>query len=303
MKVLICDSVDEKALEKIRAAGIEVKVQTGMKEDELINTVPGWDAIVVRSATKLTAPVINAMTTTKLIIRGGVGLDNIDQQSAEEKKIKVVNTPTASSASVAELTIGHILGLARFIPQATYAIRGGGWPKKEMKGVEIFGKTLGIIGVGKIGSEVAWRAHALGMKVLGYDKYVKLSPLPSIITMVSKDELLAQSDFITLHIPFVKKDGATLTADDFKKMKKGVFIVNCARGGTIDEKALLEALNDGTVARAALDVFEKEPPVDNPLVNHPNVYATPHIGASTAEAQFRVGMEVADILINQAQSL
>ena len=301
MKVLICDSVADEALAKMKAAGLDVTVKTGMKEDELIKTVPGFEAVVVRSATKITAPVVAAMDKMKVIVRGGVGLDNIDQVAAKTKNIKVLNTPTASSASVAELAIGHMFGLARFIPHATCSIRGGGWPKKEMKGIELFGKTLGVIGIGKIGAEVAWRAHALGMKVIAFDQYIKLSPLPSIVTMVSKDELLAKSDFITLHIPFDKQFGATLKAEDFKKMKKGVFIVNCARGGTVDEKALLEALNNGTVTRAALDVFEKEPPVENELANHPSVYSTPHIGASTSEGQFRVGMEVADLLINEAK--
>jgi len=301
MKVLICDSVADEALAKMKAAGLDVTVKTGMKEEDLVKTVPGFDAIVVRSATKVTAPVVAAMDKMKVIVRGGVGLDNIDQQAAKAKNIKVLNTPTASSASVAELTIGHMFALARFIPQATVSIRSGGWPKKEMKGIELAGKTLGIIGIGKIGTEVAWRAHALGMKVIAWDKYIKLSPLPSMVTMVSKDELLAKSDFITLHIPFIKAEGPTLSADDFAKMKKGVFLVNCARGGTVDEKALLEALNNGTVTRAGLDVFEKEPPVDNALANHSNVYVTPHIGASTSEGQFRVGMEVADLLINEAQ--
>ena len=301
MKVLICDSVADEALAKMKAAGLDVTVKTGMKEDELVKTVPGFDAIVVRSATKVTAPVVQAMDKMKVIVRGGVGLDNIDQAAAKAKNIKVLNTPTASSASVAELTIGHMFGLARFIPHATCAIRGGGWPKKEMKGIELFGKTLGVIGIGKIGAEVAWRAHALGMKVIAFDQYIKQSPLPSVVTMVSKDDLLARSDFITLHIPFDKQFGATLKSEDFAKMKKGVFIVNCARGGTVDEKALLEALNSGTVTRVALDVFEKEPPVENALANHPNVYSTPHIGASTVEGQFRVGMEVADLLINEAK--
>jgi D-3-phosphoglycerate dehydrogenase len=298
-KILICDAIAPEAMAKLKNAGFDVVEKTGMDQDELVKTVPGFHAVVVRSATKIRKPAIDAMDTMKVIIRGGVGIDNIDHQYAKEKGIKVLNTPAASSASVAELVIGHIFGLARFIPGATHQMKKGEWPKKAMKGVEIDGKTLGIIGIGRIGQEVAKRAHALGMKCVAYDEYIHTSPLPDMVKMVSKDELLAQSDFITLHIPFDPAFGPTIKAGDFEKMKKGVFIVNAARGGTVDEKALLEALNSGKVTRAALDVFEKEPLECAELRDHPNVYMTPHIGASTVEGQFRVGMEVAEILISQ----
>lgn len=297
MKILICDAVDKQAVKKLQDAGFEVVEKPGMDQDELAKTVPGFDAMVVRSATKVRKQAIDAMTTMKVIARGGVGLDNIDHEYAKQKGIKVINTPAASSASVAELVIGHMFGLARFIPAATHLMKNGEWPKKAMKGVELGGKTLGIIGIGRIGQEVAKRANALGMTCVAFDEYIPNSPLPNIVKMVSKDELLAQSDFITLHIPFDPKFGPTLGAAEFAKMKNGAFLVNAARGGTVDEKALLDALNSGKVSRAALDVFEKEPLEFDELRNHPNVYMTPHIGASTVEGQFRVGLEVADKLI------
>ncbi|MBU1022895.1 3-phosphoglycerate dehydrogenase [bacterium] len=300
-KILICDDVADEAIKKMEDAGFEVVKKIGLDEAALIETVPGFDAMVVRSKTKVTANVIKAMDTMKVIARGGVGLDNIDQNYIKENNldIKVVNTPAASSDSVAELVIGHMFGLARFIPWGNEQIKKGEWPKKKMKGVELGGKTLGIIGIGRIGQEVAKRATALGMTCLAWDLYITKSPIPDIVTMQSKDELLAKSDFITLHIPFIAKEGATLKADDFSKMKDGVFIVNAARGGTIDEKALLDALNSGKVCRVALDVFEKEPLQDDNIRNHPNIYLSPHIGASTVEGQFRVGMEVAEKLIDE----
>jgi D-3-phosphoglycerate dehydrogenase len=299
MKILICDAVDKQAVKKLQDAGFEVVEKTGMEQDELAKTVPGFDAMVVRSATKVRKQAIDAMDTMKVIARGGVGLDNIDHEYAKQKGIKVINTPAASSASVAELVIGHMFGLARFIPAATHLMKNGEWPKKAMKGVELDGKTLGIIGIGRIGQEVAKRANALGMTCIAFDEYITKSPLPDIVKMVSKDDLLAKSDFITLHIPFDPKFGPTLGAAEFAKMKNGAFLVNAARGGTVDEKALLEALNSGKVARAALDVFEKEPLEFEELRKHPNVYMTPHIGASTVEGQFRVGLEVADKLIEE----
>lgn len=298
-KILICDGLAPQAVARLKEAGFEVVDKPGMEPDELIRTVPGFDAMVVRSATKVRKPVIDSMDTMKAIVRGGVGIDNIDHEYAKEKGIKVLNTPAASSASVAELVIGHMFGLARFIPAATHLMKQGSWPKKQMKGIELSGKTLGVIGIGRIGQEVAQKAHALGMKCIAFDEYIKETPMPGVVEMVSKDDLLKLSDFITLHIPYDPAFGATLKAEDFAKMKDGMFIVNAARGGTIDERALLDALNSGKVKRVALDVFEKEPLEFDELRNHENVYLTPHIGASTEEGQARVGMEVADILISE----
>ena len=300
-KILICDDVAPEAITKIEEAGFEVVKKIGMDESTLIETVPGFDGMVVRSKTKVTENVIKAMDTMRVIARGGVGLDNIDQQYIKDNNlnIKVVNTPAASSDSVAELVIGLMFGLARLLPWGNEQIKKGEWPKKKMKGVELGGKTLGIVGIGRIGQEVAKRATSLGMTCLAWDLFITESPIPKIITMQSKDELLAKSDFLTLHIPFVASEGATFKAEDFAKMKDGAFIVNAARGGTIDEKALLDALNSGKVSRVALDVFEKEPLQDEDIRNHPNIYLTPHIGASTVEGQFRVGMEVAQKLIDE----
>ncbi len=298
-KILICDPIADEAVQMMKDAGLEVIEKTTITAEELLVEIKDYDAMVVRSRTKVPADLIDAMENMKVIARGGVGLDNIDQSHIKEKglDIKVVNTPAASSASVAELVIGMMFGVARFIPFGNHEIKQGEWPKKKMKGVELGGKTLGIIGIGRIGQEVAKRATALGMTCVAYDEYIPDSPLPDIVKMLPKDDLLAQSDFITLHIPFDPDFGPTITANEFAKMKDGAFIVNAARGGTIDEKALLDALGSGKVARAALDVFEKEPLADDDIRNHPGIYLTPHIGASTVEGQFRVGTELAEKLI------
>lgn len=299
-KILICDPVSDKCKKKLEDAGHELTENVGMDLDTLAEVAPDYHAAVVRSATKFRAKAIDACVekgNMKLIVRGGVGLDNIDVDYAESKGISVRNTPAASSQSVAELAIGHMFGLCRYIPMATMTMKNGEWNKKKYKGIELDGKTLGVIGIGRIGQEVAKRANALGMTVIAFDKYIKESPMEEV-KMVEFDELLAQSDFITLHIPFIKEEGPTLSTDEFAKMKDGVYIVNCARGGVVDEAALLDALNSGKVGKAAIDVFEEEPPGASDLVKHDKVYCTPHIGASTKEAQDRVGLEVADIIID-----
>ncbi|HDS29458.1 MAG TPA: 3-phosphoglycerate dehydrogenase, partial [Firmicutes bacterium] len=257
-----------------------------------------YHAVVVRSATKVRQVAIDAAAEAgnlKVIVRGGVGIDNIDHAYAKEKGIETRNTPAASSVSVAELAFGMMLACARHIGWGTHTMKNGQWLKKELKGVELFGKTLGIIGYGRIGREVAKRAEAFGMNVVGHDMYFNCCPVTGK-DLCDVDVLIPQCDFITLHIPFDPACGPSLGAPQFKMMKKGVIIVNCARGGTIDEKALLEALNDGTVYAAGLDVFEKEPPEFKELIDHPRVVTTPHIGASTVEAQNKVGDEVVKVL-------
>lgn len=299
MRVLVCDSIAQSAVEKMRQAGLTVDEKTGMSPEELVATVGGYDAMVVRSATKVKKNIIEAAKNLKVIVRGGVGVDNIDVEAAKAAGIEVKNTPAASSASVAELAIGLMFACARNIPRATASMKAHKWEKKLFEGTELGGKTLGIIGIGRIGREVAKRAVALGMKVVAHDAFITRVDEPGV-TMVAMDELLSMSDFITLHIP-ASKDGAILGKSQFAKMKKGVVIVNAARGGVVCEQALLEALNDGTVAAAALDVFEAEPTENWPLIDHPSVILTPHIGAATKEAQARVGGEVADILIEWAK--
>lgn len=300
MKVLVCDPIDERALARLREAGLEVTVKTGMNESELAQELAkGYEAIVVRSATKVRKAAIDAAKGLRLIIRAGVGLDNIDADYAKEKGIEVLNTPKASTDSVAELTLAHMFALARSLVRATETMREGKWEKKAFHGIELQGKTLGVIGIGRIGQAVAKRALCLGMKVLAYDKYVKESPLPGV-RMVPLEELLRESDFVTLHIP-PDPAGPVIGAREIALMKDGAFLINCARGGVVDERALLEALNSGKLGGAGLDVFEEEPPKNMELLRHPKVTLTPHIGAQTHEAQARIGDEIVEILLSWAK--
>ncbi|MCS7217088.1 MAG: D-2-hydroxyacid dehydrogenase [Candidatus Bipolaricaulota bacterium] len=301
MKVLICDPIDERAVARLREAGLSVTVKTGMGEGELAEELrKGYDAIVVRSATKVRRPALDAAQGLRLIIRAGVGLDNIDADYAEAKGIKVLNTPKASTDSVAELALAHMFALARSLVRATETMREGKWEKRAFHGIELQGKTLGIIGIGRIGQALARRALCLGMRVLAYDKYVKESPLPGV-RMVSLEELLRESDFVSLHIP-PDPAGPVIGAREIALMKDGAFLINCARGGVVDERALLEALNSGKLGGAGLDVFEEEPPKNMELLRHPKVTLTPHIGAQTHEAQARIGDEIVEILLSWAKS-
>jgi len=302
MRVLICDPLAESAVARLREAGLEVVEKTGMSPEELAEELAkGYDAIVVRSATKVRQAAIDAAKGLKLIVRAGVGLDNIDVGYAREKGIEVRNTPRASTDSVAELALAHMLALARSLPQATLSLREGKWEKKAFKGIELAGKTLGVVGIGRIGQAVARRALCLGMRVIAFDKFVQESPLPEV-EMVSMDELLSRADFVTLHVP-ADPAGPVIGKDEIAKMKDGAYLINCARGGVVDEAALLSALNSGKLAGAGLDVFEEEPPKNMELLRHPKVSLTPHIGAQTKEAQGRVGDEVVDILLEFARSL
>ncbi|RCK74504.1 MAG: D-3-phosphoglycerate dehydrogenase [Ignavibacteriae bacterium] len=298
MNILVSDGIEDIGKKILTEAGHNV-VDKKFTPEELLKEIPNYDAIIVRSATKVTKEVIDAGKNLKVIARGGVGLDNIDVAYAESKGIKVLNTPGASAISVAELAIAHMFALCRFLHVSTSEMRNLKWPKKEYsKGIELTGKTLGIFGLGNIGREVAKRAIGLGMKVIAYDPIVKQTDLQ--VKLTSQEEVLTQSDIITLHIPYDKKVGAVITKKEFDMMKKGVILINCARGGVISEKDLLEALKSGKVAAAGIDVFENEPPTEaqKELLNHPNVSATPHIGASTVEAQERVGEEIAQKVIN-----
>ncbi len=303
-KVLVSDPLAEEAVAAMKDAGLDVTVKTDLSLEALKQEMALADAIVVRSATKVRQEVIDAGMNLKLIVRAGVGLDNVDVDYASSKGIEVRNTPAASSNSVAELALGHLLSLARHIGRGTVSLKAGRWEKKALKGVEIDGKTLGIIGIGRIGQSLARKAYALGVRVIAFDKFVDTSPIEDVVTMVSFETLLAESDFISLHIPFDPKVGATIGEAELAKMKDGVRLVNCARGGVIDEAALAKALERGKVAGAALDVFAIEPPdTSGELFQQENTSLTPHIGASTVEAQARVGNEAAQIVVAFAQSV
>jgi D-3-phosphoglycerate dehydrogenase len=254
--------------------------------------------MVVRSRTKVRQPLIDVCPNLKIIVRGGVGLDTIDVDHARSKGITVKNTPKASSASVAELAIGYMFILARSLYKASATMKAEKWEKKVFEGDEIGGKTLGLIGIGNIGKEVAKRATDLGMNVLAYDPYVKEA---EYVKLVALDELLAQADYISLHLPKTKESANMVDKAQFDKMKTGVRLINCARGGIVNEEALYEALTSGKVAGAALDVYAVEPPTDWKLAKLDNVVCSPHIGAQTKEAQGRVAAEVADILIEFAK--
>jgi D-3-phosphoglycerate dehydrogenase len=291
MKIIITDPIDPEGVKILTDAGFTVDEKPGISPEELLKIIPEYNALIVRSATKVTAEVINAGKNLKVIGRAGVGLDNVDHKAAEARGIKVVNTPEATSVSVAELALGMMFACARQIPQATASLRAGKWEKKAFKGIELYGKTLGIIGSGRIGTELAKRALALGMKVLVNNRS---GCKPQYGELCSREELLSKSDFISLHIPKTPETYHLLNKEAFARMKKGVIIINCARGGVIDETALFEAIQSGQVAAAALDVYEEEPVKDFRLFSLPQVIGTPHIGAQTKEGQRRAGVQIAE---------
>lgn len=297
VRILVTDGMEQSGIDELRAKGFEV-VEKFYQPEELGEALKEFDVLVVRSATKVRKPIIDKAAEggrLKMVIRGGVGVDNIDVAYAIEKGIKVTNTPNASSASVAELTIGHMFAVARFINIANVTMREGKWEKKHYEGIELNGKTLGLIGFGRISREVAKRAYVLGMKVIYTDVIGKAEGFEHY-EFVDMNQLLKRSDFISLHIPFDKEKGATIGSEQFAMMKDGAYLVNCARGGVVCEKAMLEALNSGKLAGAAVDVFEEEPTKNEELLKHPRVSVTPHIGAATVEAQTRIGEEIVSII-------
>lgn len=300
MKIIICDKMENEYIEQMRAAGLTVDVRDDISPEELLTTLPSYDGMVVRSRTKVRKNLIDACPNLKVIVRGGVGLDTIDYEYAQSKNIKVMNTPLASSASVAELAIGYMFMLARSLYKASASMKAETWDKKSFEGDEIGGKTLGLIGIGNIGKEVAKRANALGMTVIAYDPYVKEV---DGIKLMGLDELLMNADYISLHLPKTNESANMISTAQFAKMKNGVRIINCARGGIIDEDALYDALVSDKVSGAALDVFNEEPPTDWKLAKLENVIASPHIGAATKEAQARVGAEVAEKIIAFAKNI
>lgn len=300
MKVLVADRISSRGIEELSAAGkLEVSVQTGLSEAELIKVIPEFSAIVVRSETKVTAPILHAATRLRVVGRAGVGVDNVDVETATRRGVIVMNTPGGNTISTAEHAFSLLLCVARKIPQAHANLQIGRWDRKQFEGTELYNKTLGIIGMGRIGSELSRRAIAFGMRVLAYDPYLSSSRARSLQVELIEDldELLPLADFITLHTPLTPETHHLLNAVRLTKTKRGARLINCARGGLIDEVALLESLGKGQLAAAALDVFEMEPlPNDSPLRSLPNLILTPHLGASTVEAQESVGIEIAQAI-------
>lgn len=294
-KLLICDALDADALAELEAVqDFEVSLKTGMDENTLIETIPGFHAAVVRGATKITKNVIGAADVLEIIVRAGIGLDNVDVAAARDKGIQVNNTPSATTITVAEHTFGMMLAAVRNHGPANLSMKAHKWEKKKFKGTELFGKTLGIIGSGRIGLAVAERALAFGMKVVAFDIVDIDTELD--VRQVPLDELLEQADIFSLHLPLNPSTKHMISDAQFDKMKDGVIIVNAARGGVVDEEAMLKALESGKVRAAAIDVYEVEPATNFALIDHPNVMAMPHIGAAAGEGQKRAGLEVARIL-------
>jgi len=296
-KVLIADGLSEEGLTQLRRVA-DVDVQPKITADELVSVLPNYQGLVVRSRTKVTAKVVEAGTSLKVIGRAGVGVDNIDVAAANAKGITVVNSPLAATVAVAELTLALILSMAREIPRADSTIKKGEWLKSSLMGVELYNKTLGLVAVGRIGAAVAGRAGAFGMKVIACDPFLSPEDIRQRQAHpTTLDDLLAASDYISIHTPLTPQTQNLFSTEAFSKMKTGVRIICAARGGVVDEAALLVALESGKVAGAALDVFATEPPGVSPLVSHPKVICTPHIGAQTQEAQNRAGVDIADEVI------
>jgi D-3-phosphoglycerate dehydrogenase / 2-oxoglutarate reductase len=296
-KVLISDALSPAAVQIFKDRGIEVDFQPalGKDKDKLASAVGGYDGLAIRSATKVTAKIVEHAKNLKVIGRAGIGVDNVDIPAATSRGVIVMNTPFGNSITTAEHAISLMLALARQIPEADASTRAGKWEKNKFMGVEIFGKTLGVIGCGNIGSIVTDRALGLKMKVIAYDPFLSPDRATDLgVEKVDLQELFKRADFITLHTPLTEKTRNIISADAIKAMKKGVRIINCARGGLVDEAALYEALKIGQVAGAAFDVFATEPATENPLFNLPNVVCTPHLGASTSEAQENVALQIAE---------
>ena len=300
-KILVSDPISDQGIQQLyEAPEITVDKKTGLNEDQLCEIIGEYDALLVRSQTKVTARVMEAAKRLKVIGRAGVGVDNIDLEAATERGIVVINAPDGNTVSTCEHTFAMIMALARNIPQAYAKTVSGEWDRKSFVGVELRNKVLGIIGMGRIGSEVAKRAKAFGMEVIGYDPFLTEERAEKMgVRLASVEELVQQSDFITVHTPLTNETRHMINTEQFRKMKKGVRIINCARGGIIHEGALLQAIEDGIVAGAAFDVFEEEPPAkDHPFLHHPKIIVTPHLGASTVEAQENVAVDVAEEVLH-----
>lgn len=297
-KILITDGMSSNSINDLKKAGYQVD-EKFYESNELNNILKNYNAVVVRSATKIRQEHIDSCANgnLKLIIRGGVGVDNIDVKYAESKNISVRNTPGASARSVAELAMAHMFSIARFIPASKLTLKDSKWEKKHYTGTELGEKTLGVVGMGRIGQELAKMATAIGMKVIYFDVFDILN-LPTTFEKVGLETLYKTSDYISLHVPIKKGDPALVGKNEINKMKDGAIIINCARGGVIDETDLLDAVNTGKLKGAGVDVYIEEPTKNLALVSHPNISVTPHIGAQTDEAQNRIGAEVVEIIRN-----
>ena len=298
-RILICDPIDPEGIEKLKRAGFSVDSESSITEESLKKKVHKYDVLIVRSRTKITREIIEHGKRLKLIARAGSGLDNIDLKAAEERGITVLNAPEASAESVAELTIGLIIALARKIVQADCSMKQGRWLKKELKGMLLRGKKIGLIGLGNIGLRVAKIAKAMGMKILVTKR---TPPSPELLESLEAvflplDELLRQSDIVSIHIPLSEETRHMIGADEINKMKDGAFLINTSRGEIVDEKALLDALKSGKLGGAALDVYATEPPENLELIKQPNVVCTPHIAAQTEEAQKEASIKIAEKII------
>lgn len=293
MRILITDGLEADAIASLKKAH-QVDVAE-LDAKALLEQIPAYDALIVRGRTKVTRDVLAKTTHLKVVGRAGVGVDNIDVAEATSRKVLVVNAPSASTVSVAELALGHMISWSRFLPQADRSVKEGKWEKKSFEGHEVYGKTLGLIGSGRIGAEVAKRAQAFGMTVIAFDPYLPPEVAAKVqVSLVDKETVLRQSDFISIHAALTPETRGMIGAKDLAAMKKSAVLVNCARGEIVQEAALAEALRNGVIAGAALDVFEKEPPTGSPLLTAPHVVFTPHLGASTHEAQTRAGAVIAE---------
>ena len=298
IRVLIADDMSKRAVDILQKAGFTVDVKVGLKPEELAAIIGQYHGLGIRSATKVTAAILENPGSLKIIGRAGVGVDNIDVKAAAAKNVLVINTPQGNAAAAAEMAIALMFALARKVPQAAESMRQGIWEKKKFMGVEIAGKTLGVIGLGNIGRQAAERGVGLKMSVIGYDPIVKSETgLPAGVKLASLDDVITKSDFITLHVPLTNDTKGLFGAANIAKMKKGACLINCARGGIVDENAVLEALKSGQLGGAALDVFAKEPPDPSPLFAEENLIAVPHLGASTKEAQEKVAIEMAEVFV------
>ncbi len=298
MKILVTDPLASEGLDLLRQQGHEVDYRPDISHDELLEAIARYHGLIVRSRTKVTREIIEAGKELKVIARAGVGVDNIDVRAATERRIPVVNAPAAPTTSVAELTLGHMLALVRHIPKADASMKGGRWEKRALMGVELKGKTLGLIGIGRIGAEVCRLCRAFGMEVIAYDPYLTAERISELgAEKVELGELLERADFISIHVPLTPETRGMIDIDALRRMKPTAYLINCARGGVIDEGDLVKALREGMIAGAALDVFAEEPPIGSPLLELDNVVLTPHLGGSTKEAQIRASIDAAEGVI------
>ncbi len=303
MKVLVSDPIAEQGIEILKN-NFDVDIATGLEPSELIKRIGNYEALIVRSETQVTKEVINAGKKLKIIGRAGVGVDNIDVNAATERGVIVVNAPEGNTISAAEHTIAMMMSMSRNIPQANASLKGKKWDRKKFMGVEVRGKTLGVLGLGRIGSEVAKRALGMEMIILAYDPFISAERAKDLgVELTTVEDIVRRADYITVHTPLTKETKDLISTKEFAIMKKSVRLINCARGGIINEAALAKAVKDGIVGGAAIDVFTKEPPFENPLLELDRVIVTPHLGASTEEAQINVAVTVAEQIVNALKGL